>query len=553
MRPVRSGTARILPCGPHALLLEFDTLDEVLAAHSRLRGEIDAELVPAARTILVVARNPAEVAGAIEELLAESGGAATGRSGREGGGSVGYDGEDLAEVARLTGLGVDEVVAAHTGTPWRAAFGGFAPGFVYLVGGDPRLRVPRLASPRTRVPAGSVALADEFSGVYPTSSPGGWRLIGRTDAVLFDPDASPPALITPGDTVRFVPLREPGARAKRRACVERPGTRVMDVAKVPAPGARPFDASGSRSGRRLIIERALLPVLVQDRGRPGLEAVGVTAGGAADRGAYELGQRVVGNEDGEAALEITLGQAAFTAVGTMTAVLTGAPCPAAVGGRAVSHATVFTVGDDETLTLGAPATGLRTYLSVRGGVDVPAVMGSRSRDTLGGLGPAPLLAGDAVGIGEGAPGWAPAVDHVPQAPWPDVVVLRYLPGPREDWLAEAGGAGEQRSVAAGAGALAGSTWTVGDAVDRVGAHLVGTPLPRRGGELPSEGVVRGAIQLPPSGEPVLFLADRPPTGGYPVVAVLTDESADLAAQLRPGDRVRLVVRRDGPLVPRPEG
>ena len=513
MRPVGSGTARILPCGPHALLLEFDTLDEVLAAHSRLRGEIDAELVPAARTILVVARNPAELTGAIEELLAESGGASTGSPGREVEVPVVYDGEDLAEVARLTGLGVDEVIAAHTETPWRAAFGGFAPGFVYLVGGDPRLRVPRLASPRTRVPAGSVALADEFSGVYPTSSPGGWRLIGRTDVALFDPAMSPPALIAPGDTVRFVPLLEPGTK--------------------PLPEARRFASwPGSRSGRRLIVERALLPVLVQDRGRPGLEAVGVTASGAADRGAYELGQRMVGNEGGEAALEITLGQAAFTAVGTMTAVLTGAPCPAAVGGRAVSHATVFTVGDGETLTLGAPATGLRTYLSVRGGVDIPAVLGSRSRDTLGGLGPAPLLAGDTVGIDEGAPGWAPAVDHVPQAPRPDVAVLRYLPGPREDWLAEA-------ADAAGTGALAGSTWTVGDAVDRVGARLVGAPLPRRGGELPSEGAVRGAIQLPPSGQPVLFLADHPPTGGYPVVGVLADESADLAAQLRPGDAVRL--------------
>ncbi len=504
---------RVLPCGAHALLLEFDALDEVLAAHARLRGEVDAELVPAARTLLVTARGIAGSASALASLLADELGSAAEPAGREVEVPVVDGGDDLAEVARLSGLSVREVIEAHAGTPWRAAFGGFAPGFVYLVGGDPRLRVPRLTSPRTRVPAGSVALADEFSGVYPTASPGGWRLLGRTDVALFDPAMSPPALMAPGDTVRFVPLLEPGTK--------------------PLPEARRFASwPGSRSGRRLIVERALLPVLVQDRGRPGLEAVGVTASGAADRGAYELGQRMVGNEGGEAALEITLGQAAFTAVGTMTAVLTGAPCPAAVGGRAVSHATVFTVGDGETLTLGAPATGLRTYLSVRGGVDIPAVLGSRSRDTLGGLGPAPLLAGDTVGIDEGAPGWAPAVDHVPQAPRPDVAVLRYLPGPREDWLAEA-------ADAAGTGALAGSTWTVGDAVDRVGARLVGAPLPRRGGELPSEGAVRGAIQLPPSGQPVLFLADHPPTGGYPVVGVLADESADLAAQLRPGDAVRL--------------
>lgn len=116
---------------------------------------------------------------------------------------VTYDGPDLVEVARLTGLTVDEVVAAHTGTPWRVAFGGFAPGFAYLVGGDPRLQVPRRETPRTSVPAGSVGLAGEFSGVYPRASPGGWQLIGRTDAVMWDVDRDPPALLAPGATVRF--------------------------------------------------------------------------------------------------------------------------------------------------------------------------------------------------------------------------------------------------------------------------------------------------------------------------------------------------------------
>jgi KipI family sensor histidine kinase inhibitor len=117
---------------------------------------------------------------------------------------VTYDGPDLDDVTRLTGLSRAEVVAAHTGTPWRVAFGGFAPGFAYLVGGDPRLRVPRRVRPRPSVPAGSVALAGEFSGVYPRSSPGGWQLLGRTDTVLWDVDRDPPALLTPGTIVRFV-------------------------------------------------------------------------------------------------------------------------------------------------------------------------------------------------------------------------------------------------------------------------------------------------------------------------------------------------------------
>ncbi len=118
--------------------------------------------------------------------------------------AVRYDGPDLEEVAHLTGLAPDEVVTAHTGTPWRVGFGGFAPGFAYLVGGDPRLVVARRGEPRTRVPAGSVGLAGEFSGIYPRESPGGWQLIGSTDVVLWDTDRHPPALLSPGTTVRFV-------------------------------------------------------------------------------------------------------------------------------------------------------------------------------------------------------------------------------------------------------------------------------------------------------------------------------------------------------------
>ena len=122
---------------------------------------------------------------------------------------VRYDGPDLDEVARLTGLTHAEVVAAHTGTPWRVAFGGFAPGFAYLVDGDPRLHVPRRERPRPSVPSGSVGLAGEFSGVYPRSSPGGWQLLGTTDAVLWDVDRDPPALLGPGATVRFVDVGSP--------------------------------------------------------------------------------------------------------------------------------------------------------------------------------------------------------------------------------------------------------------------------------------------------------------------------------------------------------
>lgn len=197
--------------GDCALLVECDSTDEVLTwtdalSEAGLPGVLD--IVAASRTVLLKLAAPRyqePVRRQLGTLAARPG--ATGQPGGAGRTDVVidvvYDGADLTEVAKLTGLDPGEVVAAHTAVPWRVGFGGFAPGFAYLVGGDPRLRVPRRAEPRTRVPAGAVGLADEFSGVYPRVSPGGWRLIGRTDAVLWDVDRTPPALLTPGMRVQF--------------------------------------------------------------------------------------------------------------------------------------------------------------------------------------------------------------------------------------------------------------------------------------------------------------------------------------------------------------
>ncbi|MCW2655205.1 MAG: hypothetical protein QOE41_5025 [Mycobacterium sp.] len=200
---------RVLEYGDHALLLQLDSTAEVLAWTGALReadllGVVD--IVPASRTVLIklegrryqpVTRHRLEklrvtpdesmlAPGHVDVVI-----------------DVAYDGPDLAEVGRVTGLGEAGVVAAHSGTPWRVGFSGFSPGFAYLVGGDPRLEVPRRADPRTRVPAGSIGLAGEFSGVYPRESPGGWQLIGHTDAVLWDIDRPEPALLTPGMSVQF--------------------------------------------------------------------------------------------------------------------------------------------------------------------------------------------------------------------------------------------------------------------------------------------------------------------------------------------------------------
>ena len=205
----------LLTCGEHAVLVEVGGLDQVVSFDRAVREAVTAgrpgftdvvDIIPAATTVLVVVGDKAGVA-ALRQALASLPPATA----VEVAGSdqvieipVRYDGADLADVAELTGLSIEEVIAAHTGTDWRVAFGGFAPGFAYLSWGDPRLAVPRRREPRTAVPAGAVALAGEFSAVYPRSSPGGWQLIGRTDVVVFDIERDPPTLLQPGAVVRFV-------------------------------------------------------------------------------------------------------------------------------------------------------------------------------------------------------------------------------------------------------------------------------------------------------------------------------------------------------------
>lgn len=200
---------RLLPCADSGLLVELDDLDAVLALHAALAADAARpagvlDLVPAARTVLILL-DPARAApGAVATWVRTARPTAAGRADAgEVEVPVTYDGADLDEVGQLTGLGRDGVVAAHSGQRWTVAFTGFAPGFGYLVGADDRLHVPRRVEPRTRVPAGSVGLAGRFSGVYPRESPGGWQLIGRTDLAVWDLDREPPALLRPGVRVRF--------------------------------------------------------------------------------------------------------------------------------------------------------------------------------------------------------------------------------------------------------------------------------------------------------------------------------------------------------------
>jgi len=266
---------------------------------------------------------------------------------------------------------------------------------------------------------------------------------------------------------------------------------------------------------------------VQDGGRTGWASIGVTRSGAADRASAELAGRLVGNDPAAAVVEVTAGGLRVRAGRTVLVAVTGAPAPVTVDGRPAPFAAPLTLRPGQELALGVPPVGLRSYLAVRGGVDVPPVLGSRSTDTLSGLGPAPLRAGDELPVG-GLAGAEPFVDVAPVRAPSTEPVLRVLPGPRRDWLAPAAWT-----------ALTTGSWEASADSDRVGLRLVGPRLERaRDDELPSEGLVPGAVQVPPDGAPVLFLADHPVTGGYPVLAVVATADLPAAAQLRPGDRVR---------------
>jgi biotin-dependent carboxylase-like uncharacterized protein len=266
---------------------------------------------------------------------------------------------------------------------------------------------------------------------------------------------------------------------------------------------------------------------VQDHGRSGFAAIGVPRSGAADAVAAELANRLVGNDVCAAALEVTAGGLVLRAERTVLVAVTGAPAPVTVNGRAGPFGGPFTVPAGAVLALGMPPVGLRCYLAVRGGIDVPPVLGSRSTDTLSGLGPAPLSVGDRLPVGD-LRAEEPFVDVAPVRPPSPAPVLRVLSGPRRDWLEPAAWT-----------ALTTQEWTVTADSNRVGLRLSGPELTRaRTDELPSEGLVPGALQVPPDGAPVLFLADHPVTGGYPVLAVVTTADLGAAAQLRPGDRLR---------------
>ncbi|HEY1830721.1 MAG TPA: carboxyltransferase domain-containing protein [Acidimicrobiales bacterium] len=425
-----------------------------------------------------------------------------------------FDGPDLEEAAEAADVAPDELIDLLTGVTLSVAMVGFSPGFAYLSGlPEPLQRIGRRSRPRPQVPAGSVAVANGHAAVYPSTSPGGWHLLGRSDAAMFDPNCPPYARLSAGDRVRFEHVLEVD-----------PPPGPTTAAWTPSEGATPLFtvlAPGLRSVR-------------QDGGRTGVAGVGVPRAGPADPDWFRLANRLVGNPDQAGALEVTAAGPTLRAEGDGFIALVGLPS-ATLDGQPVAAGRVVPVRTNQVLACGPLRWGLRAYLGVAGGLLGPQLFGSLSSDQLSGLGPGPLVAGERLYVGPLTPPLGDHLDGGAVLPRETPVVVRVVAGPHAEWFVPE--ALEQ---------LRHTAFDVIEPSNRVGVRLrprAARPSLRRaeslGWELQSLPMVDGAIQVPPAGEPVVLLTDHATHGGYPVIAVVVRVDLGRLGQLAPGDDVVL--------------
>ena len=408
--------------------------------------------------------------------------------------SVCYDGPDLAEVADVVGLSVEEVIALHSGAVYTVAAVGFSPGFPYLSGLPERLNVPRRSTPRLAVAAGSVAIAGGQAGIYPFASPGGWHLLGTTGKTLFDPKNERPALLRPGDQVRFVPLD----------CIEFSGKTMAEPSAL--------------TNRCFEVIRPGGLTTVQDLGRPGFEASGVSPGGAADRHSIQLANLLVGNDGNAAALE-------FCVSGPVLKFHVAAVVAFVDGTGRTQRVEAGEVVDFSKLQ------GVRAYLAVGGGLRVREVLGSAATDLRAGFGGflgRALQTGDRLEFGEacrvpGGSDW-----HVGRPERASPIELRFLPGVQEDWFCE----GARRKFRS-------EIYQITPKSDRMGARVSGEKLELdRPREMVSQPVACGSVQVPPDGQPIVLLAERQTIGGYPQIGHVISVDLPKLARAWPGTQVR---------------
>jgi KipI family sensor histidine kinase inhibitor len=465
---------------------------------AKIRGVLDA--IPGARSLLILF-DPAHLtrkrlSGWIASASAREGGPTAPR--RVLRLPVAYGGPDLSELASRAAMPPEEFARRHAEAEYRVAFIGFAPGFAYLTGLPPELHAARLRSPRIRVPAGSVAIGGSYTGIYPASSPGGWRLIGQTTVRLFDPDADPPALLRAGDRVRFEAVR---------------------LSELPDVAVRARPASGGRP-----IFRATKPGLATTiQGGPGygLGSSGVPAGGAMDRDALARANALVGNAAGEAGLEMGLVGPELEVLAECVVAIAGADFAAEWNGQPVARGVAWPMATGDRLRLPRARAGARAYLAVEGGLESPGRHGP----------PASRLAAGEIltaGVRPPPPGKNRRSEPSREPSIGDELRLRVTLG------LEAG-----HFAPSELDLLFAEPWRVSAESDRRGLRLEGPPLSHRdASEIPPSGTVAGSIQVPGNGLPIVLGPDGPVTGGYPRIATVIGADLCLLGQAGPGAVLR---------------
>jgi KipI family sensor histidine kinase inhibitor len=526
----------IAPLGDAALLVEFGetiddaTIDRVHVLTGRLRAAgCGSDIVPAYASVAIHLNAEASLLAQASDDIARLLASEQPTAGRHAARKIivpvhygGDDGPDLDSVAEALGMSAADVVVRHSAATYRVAFLGFSPGFPYLRGLDPQLAVPRRSTPRQVVPAGSVAIGGAQTGVYPRATPGGWHLIGRTGERLFDPYRAEPCLLLAGDQLCF--------------------KRVDEIR------GEPVDAPPVLSGRpALHVEHPGLLATLQDLGRTGQQHFGVSPGGALDRFAHRAANLLVGNSEHAPTLEITMIGPRLVAASDLLVALCGAQFDATVNGARLPLWQAVAVRRGSQITIGTPAAGARACLAVAGGFAAIEALGGRGtalRDGFGGFHGRALQKGDILLLSD-----EPAFRGEHLAPLDDDRRSGKMNRVPDALLERAGGALRvlqgphwSRLDAASQTLFGSRTFDVTPSSDRMGLRLAGSALrfvePL---ECISAGVATGTIQLPPDGQPIVLLADRQTTGGYPRLGEIISADLDRLAQLRPGESVSFSV------------
>ena len=443
---------------------------------------------------------------------------------------AGQNGPDLDDVAAFAGCDSDTVIERHVSRTYRVFMLGFLPGFPYMASVDPSIAAPRRATPRISVPFGSVGIAGQQTGIYPSDSPGGWQIIGRTPVTLFDPDRNPPALFAPGDEVRFVRADDGIIPSVVGAGFSRPVGRLK--------------ADTTTRAAVTVVKPGLMST-IQDRGRWGHQHLGVPPAGPMDPAAHDLANVVVGNSPDAATIETTLLGPELRFEHPVRVAVTGADLSPELDGMPVPFDSAADCAAGSVLRFGGRKSGGRAYVAFLGGIDVRPVLGSRAthvQSGMGGLDGRLLRAGDGLPVGRTLPAPSEAAGSAsPGGPDPSASLgagkagptshlqggarLRVMRGPQADYFDDAA-----------FDRLLRARFIISPQSNRMGYRLTGERIPSvSAGDMMSDATFTGALQVPPSGDPILLMADRQTTGGYPQMAVLISADMPAAGQLLPGD------------------